>query len=180
MQGTASGPFLACEDPYATTFFFLLVGMTNFVISLSCANCQTAKEPSPAPASSPALKFSYGQQWNSCGPVDDPIEGMTLATARSRCGKASYPQISVLFSYPGDKSASVSVQRQGNYQTAKVSRCLSDNSAECSMATGGTINFPGAQAGRHASPTYELQFSDGSVEKGSFTVKSCFRRITGW
>jgi hypothetical protein len=142
---------------------------------MCCAGveAQTA-HPTPIPATTPTLKFAYGQWWNGCGPVDEPTSGITLTTARLSCNfkKLPTPRINVQLSYHGDKSAPVAVEG-ANYEgptPAQAGRCLKDD-APCEPAIGGTIRLGGPKA------TYDLKFADGSVEKGTFVLKSCSKKI---
>lgn len=150
------------------------------VAFLFAAAAQQGKER-PKAAQADHLKFAYERPWRGCGPVDQPESGITLTTVLKRCPKsyseAARPYISVMFEV-GAKTAPVRVL-WGASQTAWATRCLAGRE-RCDKATGGTIDFTEVGSKGHL-PSYDLQFEDGSVEKGTFTEHSdCHPDIRCW
>jgi len=152
------------------------------LIATSFAAAAQQGRPGPQANHAEHLKFSYERPWRGCGPVDQPESGITLTTVLTRCTK-SYdapvrPYIGVMFE-TGGTTAPVKVLWSGSKQTAWATRCL-EGREDCDKATGGTINFSEAGLKGHL-PTYELQFADGSVEKGTFTThRDCHPDVQCW
>ncbi len=160
----------------------LLISVLTALVTPAAAQAnQTAK-----------LKFSFGRYWNGCGPVDQPESGITLTTVRVKCTKRIElppppslnvpppPYLNVRFSDAGDSQGGpVKVLRWRNpAQSATVVRCLNAES-KCDQAVSGTIDF-GKPGLSKIQPTYELQFADGSFERGTFMAHSSCHRVQCW
>ena len=169
-------------------FFLLFFGMTYFVIFLLPVNGQpVSRIAKPLPAATPAAgpKFSFGRDWNGCGPADQPTAGIILTTTPPRCSARllveppRYPYITVEYSDGSDKPSPIVVAWVGQKQSATAWRCLKQN--ECVEAISGTVGYRAGTPGSPSSDFYELKFSDGSEEKGTFSRRFCWRqRVTCW
>lgn len=165
------------RSPQERSFAFLAL------LALVLAGMAQSTRERPQPVTpNPKLRFAFARDWNGCGPMDEPQSGMTLTPVFVRCSKiptrAVPPYINVQFD-PGAESAPVKVRWVSGKQSASAQRCLREGVA-CDAAIGGAIDFGDWRLHHRHPETYELQFADGSVEKGTFTSHLPCSRVTCW
>jgi hypothetical protein len=146
------------------------LGIALLLIVAFAAFCSSQTKELPQDNQSRKSNFSFGRMWESCDETDNMVFGMTLTAVETKCDKNTFtrerPYIEVQFSEDPGKRGPVSVLWSNRKGSAFVSRCLTERSP-CDQATGGTLDF---SRPRPALPSYQLKFTDGSLESGTFTT----------
>ncbi|HEV2113157.1 MAG TPA: hypothetical protein VGR50_03350 [Terriglobales bacterium] len=112
----------------------------------------------------------------SCAPWDGPALGITLTERRASCGKAPegpYLSIYIWRDLPTNGPKTIEFKEGGG--NGGASRCAKAN--DCERATSGRVSFTKFDENGAVEGTYEFQFKDGSVERGSFSAEWCHERV---
>jgi hypothetical protein len=113
-------------------------------------------------------EYSFGAIHRSCAPWDGSAVALTLSQTANAADTAPRLQISVYRSLQGPLPKPLTFDLK-DQQTGSASRCRkSDN---CEAATSGTVTFTSFEEGKGASGTYEIQFNDGTTERGKFNLR---------
>lgn len=153
------------------------------LIALTVVSGAQHDVPGPAQgAQGHNLRYSYARPWLGCSPVDEAESGITLTKVKTTCSKkieeSTRPYISVMYEV-GGKPGPLKVVYETSTQTAWATRCLPGRE-KCDAATSGTIDLTGHDTKNHL-PSYELHFSDGSIEQGTFTLDAnCHPHVQCW
>lgn len=162
--------------------YLLSLILCSISFSMAAIAQQGAAETSPT-TQTQVLKFSYARPWRGCGPTDRAQSGIILTNGKQQCTKSvndsePRPYISVMYDLTA-KTAPVKVYYATSMSAASAMRCLAAHE-KCDRATGGTINFD-LRKSKSRLPNYELEFADGSVIKGTFTLgEECHPEVQCW
>jgi hypothetical protein len=111
-----------------------------------------------------------------CAPWDGPAVGFYVGTEKLSCGdwRSAILQISV-FVVPVPSGKTISFPGTGSTPDAMASRCPAPG--KCQPAKRGSITFDKVGTDK-VSGSYDLEFYDGTHERGRFKTTLCKQGVT--
>ena len=121
-----------------------------------------------------AAGYSYGTMVNSCGPVDQPVMILVLATRSLACNQQpTEPYISLMMD--PDIAFPKTIVFPVKNRNCDARRCV----GSCEPVVSGTIVLDQAVK-KGIAGHYELTIKEGDSAAGSFQIRRCSQKIVCW